>query len=720
MTNISLYKNTFEWEISKDIPFDIFLENIRDGYWQDYVLPVRRIEDKKVRDELKLKCPGVTISGKFKTRRDNDIVRHSGYIVADFDKIPLEEIPKFRKNLEKDPYVFACFLSISGRGLCVIFKIKAEKHREAFQGICEYVWENYKQIVDQSGVNESRFRYVSYDPEIYIASNAETFTRYPKEKAPTKLDKAIFAPDDFQHVLNQILDRKIDITGSYNRWLRIGFGLCHQFKDDGRQHFHLISQFAKDYEYNDADKQYDNCLAHSSKNEATIAMFYYYAKEAGLEIYSERTKKIAYSAIQGKKAGLDAKTVCQNLKDFLGIEGAEDIVNQVMLNDIQLNEDTIIEQFEIYMKQNYQLRRNEVTRFIETEGIIIEQKDFNSIWIKAKKIFPPLNYEIVDRLINSDFVKEYNPFTEFFEKYKHLRPTGCIEKVLGAIQNRDSKYLLHFGKKWLVSLISAVHGQHSPLMLILLGKKQGTGKTEWFRRLLPSELKNYYAESKLDEEKDGPILMTQKWVIMDDEMGGKSKKEAKRIKELTSKAIFSLREPYGRHNVDLKRLAVLCGTTNDNEILSDPTGNRRMIPIMVDSINFAMYNSVDKVELIMEAYWLWKEGFDWQVTGEDIDYLRQDEGMFKVSNLAGELVQQFFRVPEEKEPYLELTCTQIKTEIEHITQQKVVLDQVAKELQSLGFEQVHRKEGKSTKRVYLVVRKDRSDPTYTIIEPAPF
>ena len=96
-------------------------------------------------------------------------------------------------------------------------------------------------------------------------------------------------------------------------------------------------------------------------------------------------------------------------------------------------------------------------------------------------------------------------------------------------------------------------------------------------RLLPAELKSLYAESKLDAGKDDEILMTQKILIVDDEFGGKSKQEEKRFKEITSKQIFNLREPYGRVNVDLNRLATLGGSTNDTGILNDPTGNRTFI-----------------------------------------------------------------------------------------------------------------------------------------------
>ena len=85
----------------------------------------------------------------------------------------------------------------------------------------------------------------------------------------------------------------------------------------------------------------------------------------------------------------------------------------------------------------------------------------------------------------------------------------------------------------------------------------------------------------MDAGKDDDLLMTQKLIVMNDEMGGKSKQDEKRFKELTSKAIFSLRAPYARNNEDFKRLAVLCGTSNDKEVINDPTGNTRILPVEV-------------------------------------------------------------------------------------------------------------------------------------------
>ena len=84
----------------------------------------------------------------------------------------------------------------------------------------------------------------------------------------------------------------------------------------------------------------------------------------------------------------------------------------------------------------------------------------------------------------------------------------------------------------------------------------------------------------------------------------------KRFKEITSKQIFNLREPYGRVNVDLQRLATLGGSTNDTGILNDPTGNRRLLPVFVQSVDHQQYNNVDKDLLFIQGYNLLKGGFE--------------------------------------------------------------------------------------------------------------
>jgi len=227
-----------------------------------------------------------------------------------------------------------------------------------------------------------------------------------------------------------------------------------------------------------------------------------------------------------------------------------------------------------------------------------------------------------------------------------------------------------FIRKWLISIIAAYNGVPVRLVLSLVGG-QNTGKTEWFRRLLPNGLRKYYAESKLDAGKDDDMLMCQKLIVMDDEMGGKSKQDEKRFKELTSKSVFSLRAPYGRNNEDFKRLAVLCGTSNDPEIINDPTGNTRILPVDVLSIDHELYNSIDKDELFMEAYRAYESGEDWQLNKDELVDLNKVGEDFESIAYERELILQFFTHPTPGTEPEWMTATQIKDYLETQTKQKI-------------------------------------------------
>lgn len=709
-SNISFYSSIGSEELSstKTIPLDIFLDNIKDGVYQDAVLAIRTISNKKAREEAKKRLPAVTIAGQFKHRDDNSIIQHSGFLAMDFDN--LKDPEGFKDIIAEDYYCYSAFISVSGNGVCALFRVQADKHKEAFQGLSEYLFKKYGEPCDSTSINPSRLRFVTYDPGIHIKADLPPkFTQYPKNKPPKKIDKAIFAEDDFKHVLDQIVARRLNLVENYHEWLRVAFAFSDKFQEQGREYFHIVSQYSTKYDPAACDKQYSICLKHKGTAVATIAMFYYYAKQAGLEIYSERTRKIAYSAIQGKRSGLNAEQVVQNLDKFEGITNCADIVQQVMNDNIELNDDTLLDQLEIYIRQNYSLRKNAITRYLENNGVPLEQEHLNSIFIKAKKIFESLSFELMERLIRSDFVPQYNPFIDFINEHKgEDLGEGHIDKLFSSIENVDPDYAMYFGKKWFVGIISTMMGEHSPLLLALCGDKHGTGKTEFFRRLLPEELKKYYGESKLDAGKDDEILMTQKLILMDDELGGKSKKDSRKLKDILSKNMFSLREPYGRANVDLKRLAVLCGTTNEPEILTDTTGNRRIIPIIVHGINKGIYNSVDKTAMLMEAYKLWESGFQWQILNDsDVAYLRQDESWFEANNAEADLIRKYYEPGEE-----EMTATDIKVELESITRQKLILDRIGKELKKLGFKQIHRKKG----RFYLVQRT----PDFPIRNSIPF
>ncbi|WP_423148624.1 VapE domain-containing protein [Rubrolithibacter danxiaensis] len=369
-----------------------------------------------------------------------------------------------------------------------------------------------------------------------------------------------------------------------------------------------------------------------------------------------------------------------------------------------MHKQSIVKDIKEFLSSNYNISYNSITRNLEIDGKPVNDMVLNSVFIACKTIHSRANQKLVESILYSDYTKEYNPFLDFIETYQNdLLKENNINKLITSIVTDTPNYDM-FIKKWLCSMVASIYGSHSPLMLVLCGG-QNCGKTEWFRRLLPEPLQPYYAESKLDAGKDDEILMTKKLIIMDDEMGGKSKQEQKKLKEMTSKQTFSVREPYGRVSIDLNRLAMLCGTTNDNQILNDPTGNRRILPINVLSINHDVYNSINKYHLFIEVYNLYKSGYNYNLNREEILLLNQSTVEFESSCIEEEMILKHYTLPEsDPEKFVsDVTNSDIVVRIKNITGVNLNPKILGLVLKKLGFTQKRKKINGIVGRFYEVL-----------------
>lgn len=709
---ISLFKNVSETRNPEIIDLIDYLCDTRDGKWEDIVNECRNKKSKDERDEKKRTMPTACLSGTFTYRSDANLITHSEIIAMDLDD--LENLNTLKNQLKQDKYVFSVFMSTSGFGLRVLFKIEANKHKEAFKGICQYIYERYGENCDTNS-SVSKPYVVSFDPDLYLNPDYEQvpiFKRYVKETIIKNVPSYIHTNEDFENVYKQIIGRRINICENYDDWLKVGFGLAEQFGEGGRSYFHELSQLSEKYKYEVCNKQYGYCLkGNGSGSKINIRSFYYLAKSNGINIASEKTKEVVRTTRNAKKAGLSAEQISKNLKEKAGIEGVDELISKVYSSSdkegFEDADESILGVLEMFINNSYNLRFNEISGFFEDNGRPVNPTAMNSIYIAAKKIMPKLDYNLMIRLLKSDFVPIYNPLFEFFgsdgipvilppaqEKTDKVFDSPLIDKLAESIINDDEAFTRYFLKKWLVSIVSSAHKVHSPLLFCLLGA-QHTGKTEFFRRLVPNELRQYYAESKLDKEKDDELLMTENLIIMDDELGGKSKADALKLKNITSKQYFSLRRPYGDHNEKILRLAVLCGTSNYKQIMSDPTGNRRIIPVEVKDINKDLFNSINKKDLFLEMFRLYKQGFDWRIFPADLKILNKDEEKFSVVIKERELMLRYFEPGDD----YRFSTTDIIVELERLTNQKLNINILGRELDELGYKRKSTRIGEHKERV---------------------
>jgi hypothetical protein len=177
---VTFFKNVFDKNEPHMVHVKTALERIKSGQSQTTIDEVR-----SGNKESKKKLPVVCFSGEFASRSDEALFEHSGLIVLDFDHIDVE---KSKSVLSTDPYVYSCWISPSGDGLKALVRIThPERHRDHFRALKTYFYKQYDLEVDESGINESRACFESYDKDIAINEDSQKFGAFTTEKSENQV-----------------------------------------------------------------------------------------------------------------------------------------------------------------------------------------------------------------------------------------------------------------------------------------------------------------------------------------------------------------------------------------------------------------------------------------------------------------------------------------------------------------------------------------------------
>jgi predicted P-loop ATPase len=133
----------------------------------------------------------------------------------------------------------------------------------------------------------------------------------------------------------------------------------------------------------------------------------------------------------------------------------------------------------------------------------------------------------------------------------------------------------------------------------VLEGKQGAGKSTAVKILAGEE--NFsdrpilHADARTQQE-----ALQGRWLVEFGELAGMRRADTETLKNFLSSTEDSGRPAYGRFRKDQKRRCVFVGTTNTDDYLSDPTGNRRFWPVKVGRINLEALKW-DREQLFAEA-----------------------------------------------------------------------------------------------------------------------
>ena len=245
---VTIFKSIKDTKAPHHIAMPTALRRIQQGKSKSIISEVRAGEKAK-----KKELPIVCFSGEFSERNDDALFEHSGYIILDFDHVKVDEV---KKALATDEYVYSCWVSPSGDGVKALVRItNPERHRDHFRALCTYFHKQYFLEVDESGINESRACFESYDPDIVIKDTSKKFGAFTSEFAEKQTpDNESYSYTDYMKL--NLAARMIRNAEDGQKWLTLNKAaiLCGGYISAGRmEEDEVIRVLMREIEKRDLD-----------------------------------------------------------------------------------------------------------------------------------------------------------------------------------------------------------------------------------------------------------------------------------------------------------------------------------------------------------------------------------------------------------------------------------------------------------------------------------
>lgn len=258
--------------------------------YKDDILRLRAVFDKEKRNALKRSLPQATISGVFSpTRAKNNLSQHSGLICVDIDAKDNPDIldwETLKQDLSVLPQIAYCALSVSGKGLFLVIPLRyPEKHLKQFRQL-QIDFRKMGIMIDSACSDITRLRCLSYDEHPIINENATLYEGVYVEKPKHKSFPTCFIYEgentsaEVAVCCRKIQQCGIDITASYDDWLKVGCALA-TLGESGRSLFHICSRQNAKYNAAKTDKMFTDLLRRNYQ-QVNIGTFFWMCKQHGI------------------------------------------------------------------------------------------------------------------------------------------------------------------------------------------------------------------------------------------------------------------------------------------------------------------------------------------------------------------------------------------------------------------------------------------------------
>ena len=594
------------------------------------------------------------------------------------DKADTTALHELKAKIIADPHTLMSYITMSGNGLRVIFTYEIapefsgipkdeeeEKKFEAYYQQAFYAGNAYYEKLlgtkaDMQCKNITRLSGLAHDPEVFLRPQSEVtpFTAEEISTAATAYVKQSKEDKQMQRIQTyfdtliapQLAKAKIEFrSGSHNDYvMRVGYKLAERRFSKKVALKWAMQKFGKDYP--DTEQVINSCFANAAPH----------GKQGG-----------------GGDSRGDSKTATvEEIKSFLD--------GHISL---RFNEITSRVEYEIPADNT------DAHRFMPVNDRIV-----NSLWSQMSTI-TRVNIQDMYRVIESDYVPVFNPFKAYLnnlcQSVKSVGDRDYIQELAQTVRvkgGEQEQMLWHlYLKKWLVGMVASWISDDvvNNVILVLIGE-QGAYKTTWFNYLLPPPLKQYfYTKTNANRmSKDDILTLAQYALVCCEELDTMRPAELNQLKAAVTMPSIDERAAYAHYHEHRKHIASFCGTGNNTQFLSDPTGNRRWLPFEVESIVSPRDHPFHYEGIYSQALALYKSGFQYWFTKEEIQELNRHNRQFETPRLEHELVDLYFRKPTDSELGEFMSVARALQMISNGISQKLSAVNVGRAFSDLGFKRV--------------------------------
>ena len=212
-----------------------------------------------------------------------------------------------------------------------------------------------------------------------------------------------------------------------------------------------------------------------------------------------------------------------------------------------------------------------------------DENAINGIALQARLANLDVKEKDVRRYVHSNMIRRCDPVNDFLFRVssKWDGHTDHIAMLARCVPCDMPEWETLF-KKWFVAMVAQwmlPTQEYGNAIVPLLISAQGDGKSTFCRMILPKELSWGFLDNLDVSEKRTTLQAMHNFLLINlDEFNQISPKQQEGfLKNIIQLPSVKIKRPYGRHVEEFKRNASFIATTNDVNVLSDPTGSRRFI-----------------------------------------------------------------------------------------------------------------------------------------------